>query len=615
MALRNIRIRALATIAAALTAFVVAVVANRFAKPSVAESAPKRPAPMRIVWTAGREFRYALHLRSSQRAMPPGGATIDASLALDGDLVVRCHEVAGERARIGLALDRLTRASLVISGAEVLPSASALGGEVLLWVDDHGAIEQALYRRDASDAFRAVIPNVVALTKVSLPREPAVSWLATELTMLGSARSQYVAEDGNPFSLVRHRLGYEALLALPRGASASSAEIESRDSLTLDDDGMLKLAAFSEKVTSGSALSAAIEASLERTATSTFSPVAVALADLEARAPDERSARAMDTEEQRLRQLAGDMTMAKLEALAFAAAPGRQLPPGFVTSAVAMLKLDPGLCAALVEWFERPNASLAARALLLDLLASAGHAKAQAAIRDALASPAARATADGYRLLLQRLGVIVAPDRETVDFAYSSYAHAKGEDRLAAAFALGATLGARGPARADPALAAYGDRLRADLKKARGTDERVALLAALGNAARPADVAAIKTFAHDDDARVRRQAALSLRRDHTTEAQDTLFTMLADGDSSVGEAALQALADEGANAAVVQRLGSMVGTPAFPGALNEPLLTIVGGELQSHPAEARAALEAIAATSHDPHTIARARMLIDQLHS
>jgi hypothetical protein len=283
-----------------------------------------------------------------------------------------------------------------------------------------------------------------------------------------------------------------------------------------------------------------------------------------------------------------------------------------VTAAVALLRLDPSLCGALVQMFERPGASLATRALLLDLLASAGHAQAQAAMREALASPAARTDATGYGVLLQRLGMVLAPERETVDFAYAAYAPSRGDARSAAAFALGATLGARGPARSDPMLEKYADRLRADLRAAKEADSRVALLAALGNAGNPRDAALIAGYARDDDAAVRRQAALSLRRERTPEARSTLFAMLRDPESSVGGAALSSLADEGLRADDARTLAGMVGTPALSGELHEQLLSIVGADPRSHPDEAAAVVRAVLATSHDPHTLARARMLLDQ---
>jgi hypothetical protein len=288
------------------------------------------------------------------------------------------------------------------------------------------------------------------------------------------------------------------------------------------------------------------------------------------------------------------------------------MPPGFITAAVALLQLDPSLCDGLVDMFERPSASLATRALLLDLLASAGHGKAQAAMREALASPAAQGDANGYGVLLQRLGLVLAPETATMDFAEAAYTSGKGPARDAAAYALGAVMGARGAANVDPALDQYLTPLRSALKEARTPQARVTLLAALGNAGSPHDGARIRSFAQDGDARVRRQVALSLRKERAADSRTALFSMLGDGDVSVSGAALSSLSGDGLTSSDLSRLARLVGTSGLSGELNEPLLSAVGADTQAHPEEAAQVLRAVLASAHDPHTLARARMLLDR---
>ncbi|HEY8039612.1 MAG TPA: HEAT repeat domain-containing protein [Polyangiaceae bacterium] len=570
-------------------------------------------APTRLGWVAGSAYRYSLRVRSEQHARPTAGGAgggVDGMLDLAGDLVVRCYDAWPAGFRLGVSLDRLKTASVVVGGASVVPHLAALGGEAFVVTDEHGRLASVRYRKDAADAFRAVMPDVIALLAVTLPAQAAATWETSEATMLGVARTRYVVADEPPWRLARTRLGYDELLALPRGARPE-ATVQSQDEIRLGATAVPERLSIDERVLARPALDERVEARLELAGVTSFTPALPPEAELDREAPGRRAASG-PVEEQMLRQLAGDMSLRRLEALAFGQRAGARLPPGTVTAAVAMLKLDPALCGALVEMFERPEASLATRALLLDLLASAGHGQAQAAMRDALSSPAARADATGYGILLQRLGMVLAPGRETVDFAYAAYTGARGDARAAAAFALGATLGARGPARADPALERYADRLRADLRAAGTGESRVALLAALGNAGDPHDAALIDGYAHDADAGVRRQAALSLRREHTPEARSTLFAMLGDPEASVGSAALSSLADEGLAGDDARMLAGMVGTPGLPGELNEPLLTVVGADPKAHPDETAAVLRAILATSHDPHTLARARMLLDR---
>jgi HEAT repeat protein len=293
------------------------------------------------------------------------------------------------------------------------------------------------------------------------------------------------------------------------------------------------------------------------------------------------------------------------------AAPGARLPSGFVTAAVAMLKLDPGLCAGLVEIFERPTTSLAARALLLDILASTGHPAAQQAMRDALSSDAARRDPAAFGTLLQRLSLIPSPDGETLTFAAATYHEAKGEVRNAASYALGTALGERARG-GDPQVQREADALRGDLRAARAPADKVALLGALGNAGFAADVALVKSFAHDADAHVRRQAALSLRKPDTVEATDALLEMMGDAESSVGVAAMQSLGERPLSPHALDRLAAMVGTPAVPGILDEWVISLVADTPADHDKMA-AVLRAVVASSHDPHTLARARMVLGQL--
>jgi hypothetical protein len=607
--------------AASLTLLVLTVVVagallvgRRDRMGTAARAAAHDVVPTRLGWVAGSEYRYSLHAHSTQHAQAPAGGTgIEGTMELTGDLLVRCYEAGHDGFRLGVSLDRLTTAWVVVGGVPVVTEPEGLAGEAFVVTDEHGRRASIAYRKGASEAFRGVAPNVVALLGVTLPSQPGASWETTEATMLGVARTQYTVDTADPAGLERSRVDYESLLALPRGTRPRVA-VQSNDEVWIGPTAVPERFAIDERVSGQPAIDARVEAELKVTGVTPFVPLQEVDADLEGVTADPRGT-AASVETQMLRQLAGDMTLDRLAALAFGHRPGARLPPGTVTAAVAMLKLDPSLCGALVEMFERPGASLATRALLLDLLASAGHAKAQASMREALSSPAARADATGYGVLLQRLGMVPAPERETVDFAYAAYTAARGETRSAAAFALGATLGARGPARSDPALERYADRLRADLRAAKTVDSRAALLAALGNAGDPHDASLIAVYARDDDATIRRQAALSLRREATPEARSTLLGMLGDPASSVGSAALSSLVDEALRPEDARTLAGMVGTPALSGELHEQLLTIAGADPRSHPDEISAVLRAVLAASHDPHTLARARMLLDQCGS
>ncbi len=578
-------------------------------RPTLAPSASRATFAHHFGWVAGRAYAYDLSFSSKQRATPRLDAQpIDAEIALEGALVVRCYEASAEGFRLGVSFDAMKTAKLQVNGARTIGDPSTLvGDEAIVVLDARGAVLRWQARSSASDAFKAVAPNVVALLQITLPAEAAALWESDDATMLGTARAHYSSGD-DPRRIERQHLRYLRLFGAPSTAKPEVATLASSDVLVFGDDDVPQSIHVHEELALADALTASVEADVRRTGDSPFAAAPSPEAELETHTLGERAS--ADVERKMLQQLAAGLTMDRFEIVSLAHAPGAKLPPGFITSAVALVKLDPGLADALVEIFERPSTSLAARALLLDVLASAGHARAQAAMRDALASAAAQQNPRDFGVLLQRVGMLVSPEVATVDFTYRTYDGARNADiRAASAYALGATLATRP---SDPALAKYGDRLRKDVVAAKSAGDRVTLLAALGNAASARDVKLIASFAHDKDARVRRQVAMSLRRG-SMQAKEVLFGMLGDAEIGVGNASLESLGGEALTERDLARLSAMVGTPGLPGMLHESLITIVGSSMSAHREHSIAILRAIVAASSDPHTSARARMVLGQL--
>ena len=134
------------------------------------------------------------------------------------------------------------------------------------------------------------------------------------------------------------------------------------------------------------------------------------------------------------------------------------------------------------------------------------------------------------------------PDPATAAFVSSAYDAAGhgGALRNANAFVLG-TL-AHGLSQSNPELATeYNAKLRRDLKQAKTREDRVSLLAALGNTRRTENVAVFTENAHDTDPEIRRQIATSLRNADTTEGRALLVGLAADAESAVAAAAFHAM--------------------------------------------------------------------------
>ncbi|MGV3622115.1 MAG: HEAT repeat domain-containing protein [Archangium sp.] len=180
----------------------------------------------------------------------------------------------------------------------------------------------------------------------------------------------------------------------------------------------------------------------------------------------------------------------------------------FVLRAVAVLQLHPERSKELVPVFQNAKSDQM-RAQVLDVLASAGHPQAQAALVDSLKTGATDALV--ARQLFQRLSLVKQPTPETLQFALEQHAAGVGEDRNARAYVLGSlAFNARGTS---PQLSAtMVDQLVDDVTQAESPKALQATLRALGNSgdARALDIAKEKSA--DADVTVRAAALSSLRR-------------------------------------------------------------------------------------------------------
>jgi HEAT repeat protein len=217
---------------------------------------------------------------------------------------------------------------------------------------------------------------------------------------------------------------------------------------------------------------------------------------------------------------------------------------GLLSEATALLRLHPEYAADLEHLFEAKGTNLVGRALVLDLLASAGTPEAQAAMRAALASPSARV--DGkFATLLQRFSFVQRPTSESTGFVENLYEHGGSRDeRFAAAHSLGSLAGHLAKSDKDEDRAAARretSRLARDLDAAKAPKDKKALLGALGNAGSHDFLATVARYKGDPDVDVRVTAALALRKDPSPESRATLLSMMQDKDGEVAGASLEAL--------------------------------------------------------------------------
>jgi hypothetical protein len=215
--------------------------------------------------------------------------------------------------------------------------------------------------------------------------------------------------------------------------------------------------------------------------------------------------------------------------------------PQWMWRTSGLLELEPERCDELVPLFrDLPGA----RAMILDLLASAGTPRAQAAMRAALSLP--EAIVDQQLMLyVQRFSFAVAPEPATLDFLWARWDTASAADGGDVADALLYTLGsatgnmlARGDE--DDAAASHA-RIVSLLDAAPNAHARRVALAALGNAGFSEDAGRIAALQSDEDSMVRSQEARSLRKLEGEPVRPTVIHLVGDRAPNVQATAIQVL--------------------------------------------------------------------------
>lgn len=542
------------------------------------------------------------------------------ALELAGRLELRSHGLQNGYWVLAASLPELVKHRFVVNQVDALPESAAVSAafgarEAMLEVAPDGHMHAFYFGKDAPPIFRHVMKTL--LTELEVVISPAAGagggWTVDEPTMFGLAHVRYDPATGEG-SLSRVRKGYARLTGLPPLVTT----VQSQGSADLAPEGHVRALQQHDDVHArgdgGGGLDARLDLRLDlEKVTSEAPPVLPVLADLDRTVPGSvdtspGSTRAL------LDQQAAGLTMSELAAALTLARDGDV--PGksrFLWRANGLLTRDPDACDELARMFRQKGMSDKQRALILDLLAGTGTPQAQAAMRDALASADAKSS-KAYPTLVQRFSFVQHPDRESTDFIEAAYrdATARGDAsaRYATAYSLGATanhLSKDGDATGADGIA---DELKHDLERARDPNERAQLLAALGAASRPQDVATIGALARDPDADVRRAAAGALHDDDTPAGLAILLGLVADRAPAVQQAALQSLHVRALAVATLEALAVIVERNTLHRLSYGDLLTLLGTRTAAGAPVVRMLAFVIAHTEDDPSMSTRAKRLL-----
>jgi hypothetical protein len=273
----------------------------------------------------------------------------------------------------------------------------------------------------------------------------------------------------------------------------------------------------------------------------------------------------------------GDLTIGDMVSHVLDFANAGRMDNRWLWQATGLLQLHPEAAAELARVFEHEDLSKMGRAMILDLLASAGTKEAQKALREVLDSPSAKEDATTHAVYYNRIALTDA-DEETAAFAVEQFeAHANdevGPMRIATAYALGAVAEKRYAAGDKRGVEALNARLVEQLGGASEPAEKTVAIRAMGNAGLEENVDRLVQQTKDASTEVRAAAADALRKNHTAESTEALLTLLQDPEWEVQQSALTSLSRYSLSVAEVTRIEELL-VAGVVGSRNDPLVVSV----------------------------------------
>ena len=593
---------------------------------------------MSLCLRQGTEYRYQLDWRTSLRARVLAGASPDeagdATLAggkshIEGTLVLRALQASDAGATIELSLASLTAADLEIAGNDGAGHAAPVdiakktleAGRATVEIDRRGGLTAIHFRADEAPMFRDVARALLGDLRFELASGSERAWTTRERTVHGLAKNRYeVRDDG---TIARTREAYVELRSVrPEALARFPPTVTGDATLRLDAEGALASIAMRDDVVlrrspaRAAELEIHVSLSATLTGTATFdAPAKVALEGLDHVAPDEEDARPRGDRDA---ALARGVTPAGIEALLAGYASSGALPRGMIAKTAAYLRTHPEVCESVAQLFAQPDTAPKARELAMDLLTAAGSPTAQAAMRAALDSDAAKSDPASYRMLVQRFSLVRSPTAASLAYvdglAASAAASGDASTARASTAALGAMSGAMlrdGDAAADPVA----ERLVAELGRGDTPEDRAAIVTAVGNMQRPEDAPALVALAGDESALIRARVATALRSATDMDARGALLDLLGDDDSGVALAAAGSYVTAARAAADLEALAARIADGSTHSAANSALAAALGHRLGDGPA-ASDALRAILARAPEGSALAaRVRAMLDALRA
>lgn len=518
---------------------------------------------------------YTLRYESKQ-AGPQG---IQGSLKLRGQLELRHYA----RERLGLVLTSCEGIDWRVLERVVLGTGDdcnreVVGREVVLEFGEHRRLLAVQVPRELTPRAEHLLRGLAQ--ELAFERRPLEAWSTLEQSPRGRVQARYAKQAQG---LVRERERYVDLAqgTVQRGTSSIRF-----------DDGELVAIAMHEQL-SGTQVSLKLE---RKSAAAPRPPPSTE--NWARRTP---SLDAAASREEHLRQRVEGLTPAELFGALDQFADGGRFPDHerFFWRASGLLKQQPGLAGQLERRFTQSAATHQRRALLLDLLASAGTPEAQASMRRMLETPAAAERSDRFAHYVQRLSILEKPDTESLRWIEARYRGASDDNqRLASAYALASVARQHG---SDAERDAIANRLEHDLNQSHDERDRAHLMRALGATGSPGAEQTLREGLGSDSPNVRLAALDGLARLGVRQA---VQSALADPNPEIQAAAIRRLSFDADDA---NALEPVIGTGQLPESTARSLVRLLARQANAEPESvrrlARALIEAGYASGAEAATL------------
>ena len=583
--------------------------------------------PTGFAWKRGTRYLYDFSwaVRSNSHVEITRGGVTDAAAtsSLAGKLALKSYGPRGDGWLLGVTIDDLRENKLLAMGADLFSSPDVVKStfdqrEAFVEVGSDGRVRQLRFRAADPPLFKQLVQSLVEDMQVVLAGPGGgAAWSSSDVLSVGTIETAYTVDAADPLLLHRTPTRAASLTALPPGAAGGRvASVTGSADVHLDRAGFVRSLTSTLDVNLPAALEHHAELALTFESTSEFDAPAsfeLAAGTTESIAPGARPA-APELRARMDERFAARTSMPEITRMIDAYGTGLQPERGMLNATAAFLRLHPEACSDLAGRFLDPELAPKGREFMMGLLASAGSPAAQTAMRSALDEPESRRDAPSFGRMVQRLGFVAGPTKDSIDYlvALASDSAITGNADLKRATAL--TLGAmsnHAQSANKPLSDAIHAGLVADMTAAKG-DEKVGLVAAVGNAARPADVPLLRKVAKDGAPPVREAVARAMRGIDSPETRGALRDLLGDEDTSVVRAAAQAYGARPLASEDMTALATMVRDGSLSAGGDGAVLALVQGHME-HTEPSEQILEALLARHPDGADSGKIRLLLRRL--